>query len=198
MSRMSRKSRSSSYLPFRSKLEVNMATELVDNNIKFGYEVDKLPYYTAVRGGKCAACGSDKGILKKRYYVPDFTVGALILETKGRLTSAERTKFIALNEAYPNRIVLVFQRNNPLKRGGGKLYLDWAKEHGIKAVVGVALPLSLTDELLEESVKQKQSPPAKLVATYKTKASGPTMAGTKVESKRPLAKGKTSGKTKKA
>jgi hypothetical protein len=193
MSRMSRKSRSKNYAPYRSKLEFDMATFLNDRGIPFKYEADKLVYYTSVRGGKCGVCGSVKGVLKKRYYVPDFTVGARILETKGRLTSAERTKFIALNEAYPGKIVLVFQRNNPIRKGSSTTYTDWAAEEGIRSVVTPVLPPTLVDELLKETGMPTAYRPPKMAATYKTKKSGPVMAGTKAK-----AKGKASGKAKKA
>jgi len=135
---------------YRSKLEEKMAAFLNKRKIKFKYEDGKIPYYVNVRGGKCGACGSVKGILKKRYYVPDFKVGAIVLETKGRLTSAERTKFIAITEVYPS-LVLVFQRDNAIRKGRTTTYSEWANENGILNHVGTDLPPKLVAKLKAEA-----------------------------------------------
>lgn len=136
---------------YRSKLEQKMADFLKKKKIAFKYEDGKYPYYVSVRGGKCGVCGSVKGILKKRYYVPDFTVGAIVLETKGRLTSAERTKFLAIEQAYRHMVVLVFQRDNYIRKGSTTTYSEWAKDNGIRCHVGVELPKSLVAELKKEA-----------------------------------------------
>ena len=134
---------------YRSKLEEKFAAFLTGKKIPFKYEDGKITYYVKVRGGACNDCGS-KEVLKKRYYVPDFRVGAIVLETKGRLTSAERTKFIALQSVHPN-MVLIFQRDNPIRKGSVTKYSDWAKEQGIQYHVGVDLPKELVAKLRKEA-----------------------------------------------
>lgn len=171
---------------YRSKFEQQFAAYLTMNGIKFKYESGKIKYFVRVRGGECPSCGA-KDVIKHRYYVPDFRVGAHILETKGRLTSAERTKFIAISKVEPN-LHLVFQRDNPIRKGSGTKYSDWCKANRIKYNVGVELPIGFlarledTRKYKEPSVKAKQTPTAKgYVVSTRTKKSGPTMAGTKVK-----------------
>lgn len=171
---------------YRSKFETKFAAFLTANGIKFKYESGKIKFAVRVRGGECPSCGA-KDVIKHRYYVPDFRVGAHILETKGRLTSAERTKFIAIRKVEPN-ISLVFQRDNPIRRGSSVKYTDWCRDNGITCYVGPSLPPSVVSALRgqrkykEPSVKAKQTPTAKgYVVSTRTKKSGPTMAGTKVK-----------------
>ncbi len=174
---------------FRSKLEEKFAAYLTSHGIKFKYEQGKIKYLVKVRSGQCATCGG-KDVLKHRLYLPDFRAGSYVLETKGRLTSAERTKFAAIALIEPN-LCLVFQRDNPIRKGSAVKYSDWAKDHGIAYYVGVGLPPGILSALKavrkyrEGPMKQKQS--TKVVSTYRHKKSGPVMSGTKA---------KANGKTK--
>lgn len=168
---------------YRSKFEAKFAAYLTSLGIKFKYESGKIKFQVRVRGGECPSCGSHD-VVKHRYYVPDFRVGPHILETKGRLTSAERTKFLAVNKVAPN-VRLVFQRDNPIKKGSSIKYSDWCNTNGIKYAVSFPLPPSVIDELTrkykEPSVKKpEQKFTAKgFVTSYRHKKAGPSMAGTK-------------------
>ncbi len=166
---------------YRSKLEEKFAAFLKANGIKFKYEHGKIKYLVKVRSGQCATCGG-KDVLKHRHYLPDFRAGEYVLETKGRLTSAERTKFAAIAAGTAN-LVLVFQRDNPIRKGSTVKYSDWARDHGIKFHVGVGLP---ADVLTALTVNKKYKEPAKspkVTTTYRHKKSGPPMAGTVKEKK---------------
>lgn len=139
---------------YRSKLEQQMGAFLDKRKIPFKYEDGKLPYFVRVQGGRCTVCKSPVTV-KQRYYVPDFKVGAIVLETKGRLTSAERTKFIALNAAYPGTVVLVFQRDNFIRKGSKTTYSEWAKDQGIEAYVGVGnWPPKFMNRLRKEAKRE--------------------------------------------
>lgn len=167
---------------YRSKFEAKFADYLTKEGIKFRYEHGKIKYNVRVRGGECPSCGA-KDVIKHRYYVPDFRVGPTVFETKGRLTSAERTKFLAIVKVHPD-LVLVFQRDNPIRKGSCVKYSDWCKLWGIQHCVGIPLPPSMHSALHSAARKykepgvKKQQPP-KVAVTYRHKKSGATMAGTK-------------------
>lgn len=67
-------------------------------------------------------------------YTPDFVLeDGRILEIKGRLTSADRKKLLAVLETNPTvSILLVFQRpNNPIYKGSSTTCAEWATKNGI-------------------------------------------------------------------
>lgn len=179
---------------YRSKLEEKFAAFLKANGIKFKYEHGKIKYHVKVRSGQCATCGG-KDVLKHRYYLPDFRAGSYVLETKGRLTSAERTKFAAIALVEPS-LCLIFQRDNAIRKGSAVKYSDWAKEHGIAYHVGVGLPPGILSALTavrkykgESMNKPKWANKAasqtafRLHMAARRKVSGPPMAGTVKEKK---------------
>ena len=66
-------------------------------------------------------------------YLPDIVIdNGVVVEIKGRLTSADRRKMLAVKKAHPNTdIRFVFMRpNNPLYKGSKTTYAAWAESHG--------------------------------------------------------------------
>lgn len=124
--------------PYRSKLEVLTAALLNSAKIKFKYETLTLHFVGPVQGGICSKCGDGKGVGKKRRYLADFhLVGddrvRCVVEAKGRLTSAERTKFLAIRKSNPDyTIYFVFGSDNKLNKHKEKRYSDWCNEHGFE------------------------------------------------------------------
>ena len=139
--------KSSKHGGYRSGFELALSKVLKANGIKFKYEPDVLPYYQPVRGGKCNHC-HHKDVVKRRAYTPDFKVGLLYLEAKGKLTSAERTKFKAVKDNHPSLdIRFVFMRDNKIRKGSTVTYMDWAKQEGFPCCVGPNLPKEWIEEL---------------------------------------------------
>lgn len=91
--------------------------------IRFKYESDKIPYTI------------------QRNYIPDFKIGSIYIEAKGRFTSADRTKMKLVKEQNPHLdIRLWFQRDNWLTSKKKSRYSDWARKNGFKYHVGDTLP----------------------------------------------------------
>lgn len=109
---------------FRSKFERRAAERLKKLGIPFRYEQkrDFIDYEVPAR---------------LAIYKPDFVIpGGPILETKGRLTVADRKKHLLLKEQFPELdLRFVFQRgSNPIRKGSKTSYLDWCERHGIPAI----------------------------------------------------------------
>jgi Phage endonuclease I len=123
---------------FRSLFEKHVADWMYDRKIIYGYETIRLPYFLRERNKVvCPNCGPVFGH-SCHIYKPDFDIpkSGAVIECKGKLTSVDRTKLLAIRKEYPElNLYLLFQRNNPVKKGGTKRYLDWAMEAGIPAAV---------------------------------------------------------------
>lgn len=92
-----------------------------------------MVYYLKKRGGYCRNCGS-KDVTEKHYYTPDFVLGnGVIIEAKGRFTSAQRTKMREVVAANPDKDVrMLFMKNNWITKKKKHKYSDWCEKNGIK------------------------------------------------------------------
>jgi hypothetical protein len=126
---------------YRSKYEANIAKDLKARRIKFEYETVKIPYYLSKKG-RCKFCSSGVVFVHK-VYTPDFIIGSLIIEAKGRFVSSDRTKMLAAKEANPNLdIRMLFMRDQWCTKKKRKRYSDWCNDHNIPFAFGTALPKS--------------------------------------------------------
>lgn len=126
---------------YRSKYEANIAKDLKARRIKFEYETIKIPYYLSKKG-RCKFCSSGVVFVHK-VYTPDFIIGSIILEAKGRFISSDRTKMLAAKEANPNLdIRMLFMRDQWCTKKKRKRYSDWCNDHNIPFAFGTALPKS--------------------------------------------------------
>ena len=126
---------------YRSKYEANIAKDLKTRRIKFEYETVKIPYYLSKKG-RCKFCSSGVVFVHK-VYTPDFIIGSLIIEAKGRFVSSDRTKMLAAKEANPNLdIRMLFMRDQWCTKKKRKRYSDWCNDHNIPFAFGTALPKS--------------------------------------------------------
>jgi len=126
---------------YRSKYEANIAKDLKARRIKFEYETIKIPYYLSKKG-RCKFCSSGVVFVHK-VYTPDFIIGSIILEAKGRFISSDRTKMLAAKEANPNLdIRMLFMRDQWCTKKKRKKYSDWCNDHNIKFAFGTSVPLS--------------------------------------------------------
>ena len=124
---------------YRSGFEANIAKDLKARRIKFEYETIKIPYYLRKRG-RCKFCSSSVVFIHKTY-TPDFTIGSIIVEAKGRFTSVDRTKMAQVVKENPSLdIRMLFMRDQWITKRKKKRYSDWCNDHGIKFAFGTSLP----------------------------------------------------------
>jgi len=132
---MSRKKNKSQFKPLRSGLEREIRDQLEKAGIKFEYEPEKIEYRRQVIRGICK-CGNER-VYQRRYYIPDFVLeNGIRLECKGRLTSQDRAKLVAVKQQHPTiDLRIVFGANNKLNKNSQKRYMAWAAENGIRASI---------------------------------------------------------------
>lgn len=71
--------------------------------------------------------------LKQRTYTPDVVIGNTIIEYKGIFSVQDRDKMKWVRDCNPDwEYVLVFQRNNPIRKGSKTRYSDWCEKNGFK------------------------------------------------------------------
>lgn len=103
---------------YRSKLEERVADQLTRSGLEYSYESLKIPYVIPARNAK---------------YTPDFIVGDVVIEAKGRFrTAADRQKLILVKQQHPELdLRLVFQNANlPIYKGSNTTYRQWAESNG--------------------------------------------------------------------
>lgn len=142
---------------YRSGLEETVAQTLKEKGVIFQYEPIKLTFHRTVTKGLCPKCGSTK-VVRRATYTPDFVLdNGRIIEVKGRLTSTERTKLLAVRASNPERsLVLYFGSDNKLKKNGTKRYSDWCADHGFDFSVGT-IPRRWLGKLRSENQSGGQS-----------------------------------------
>ena len=101
---------------FRSGFELEFAHYLNKNSIKYEYERDKLEY-----------------IVDPKTYCPDFYLSEydFYIETKGRLTSADRVKHLYIKKQRPDvdiRFIFINSRKK-LYKGSPTTYAKWCDRH---------------------------------------------------------------------
>ena len=104
---------------FRSGLERVVAEQLRKAGVKFQYETLAIPFEKPVRPSK---------------YIPDFILpNGVIVETKGYMTSADRTKHRLIKEQHGDRYDVRFVFSNSKTKIGKKsttTYADWCRKFG--------------------------------------------------------------------
>jgi|TARA_R110002124_G_scaffold281720_1_gene456331 hypothetical protein len=104
---------------FRSGLEKRTADFLNKRKVKFQYEEVKLKWQD----------------LRMRTYTPDFVLSnGIIIETKGRFISSDRTKHLFV-KAQHSELDIRFVFSNPrakLYKGAKSSYGDWCDKHGFQ------------------------------------------------------------------
>ena len=101
---------------FRSGLELTISDKLKSDKVKFKYEAIKIEWQD----------------IAYRIYTPDFILNnGIIIEVKGRFTTADRMKHLAIRKQYPNLdIRFVFENSNAKIRKGSKTsYAKWCIRH---------------------------------------------------------------------
>lgn len=109
-------------LGYRSGLEEKISEQLNTLKVTFSYETEKITYTQPE---------------KKRSYKPDFITikkdgTKLYIETKGRLTAADRKKHEWVKDQNPNLdIRFVFTNSNTkIAKNSKTTYADWCNKNG--------------------------------------------------------------------
>jgi hypothetical protein len=124
--------------------ECDVAAYLSEHNVSFKYEPEKIAFLKELRNGECQDCGSTHvGVLAN--YLPDFVLAnGIYIEAKGRFTSKDRTKTLAIlasnNELTRENYRMLFMQNKHTTVTKKETYLDWCDRHEIIAAVGPSVP----------------------------------------------------------
>lgn len=120
--RFKSKKQASLVLGYRSGLEEKISGQLSDLEVNFSYETERIYFVQPA---------------KKRSYKPDFITSKkdgtkLYIETKGRLTAADRKKHELVKEQNPLLdIRFVFTNSNTkIAKNSKTTYADWCNKHG--------------------------------------------------------------------
>jgi hypothetical protein len=67
-----------------------------------------------------------------QHYTPDFKVGNLYIEVKGKATMETRRKMLAVKRCNPDKhlVILFLKGNNKIRRGSKTTYIDWFRRQG--------------------------------------------------------------------
>jgi hypothetical protein len=104
----------------RSKLEIQIAELLNENEVTWAYEVTTIPYVVPASNHK---------------YTVDFTVqNGILIEGKGYLSDyAERNKYVLLKQQHPDLdLRFVFANPNKLCGGTKMPHWKWAEKYGFR------------------------------------------------------------------
>ena len=102
---------------YRSGLEERVSEELDKSGVKYEYETQKIKYR----------------VEEDRTYTPDFILpNGIIVETKGRFTTADRKKHLLIKKQHPELdIRFVFQNSRAkLYKGAKSTYAQWCDKQG--------------------------------------------------------------------
>lgn len=104
-------------MKFRSNFEADFARILDKKGIDFFYECDKIPYQPRER------------VYNPDFFLPDYCI---YVETKGRLTQADRVKHLLIKEQQPDYdIRFVFMNaDKKLYKGSNTTYASWCDKNG--------------------------------------------------------------------
>lgn len=118
---------------YASGLEEQVAAQLDEAGQEFEYESLCFTYTEPLRKNlaECGDCGS-RNLIRTGRYTPDFVLpNGYIIETKGRWTAQDRRKMVAVRDEYTDyTFVMLFQRDNKLKKNAKSYYSDWCNANG--------------------------------------------------------------------
>lgn len=103
--------------------------------MKYEYEAKAFPITLDV-AGYCRECGS-RSVARKSRYTPDFFFRVWVVEAKGKFTSRDRKRVLALLAANPGlKFAMLFMRDNYLTTKHKQRYSEWCEKHEIPWSVG--------------------------------------------------------------
>ena len=104
---------------FKSKLEEKVWARLKTTYPSVKYEPDKIPFIQPA---------------KDRNYIPDFKIGNVYIEAKGKLDLATRQKMLWFRDSNPDiRVIFLFQNpDNKLTKRSKTTYWEWAEANNFE------------------------------------------------------------------
>lgn len=116
---------------YRSGFEKDLARDLEQRGIEFKYEHNTYRYWLKKPRSRCEACGAN-AVIEEHNYTPDFFIGDLIIEAKGKFSARNRRTILAMKEQHPELdIRMVFMADNWLTKKHLSRYSDWCKKYGV-------------------------------------------------------------------
>ena len=113
----------------RSGFEGRIKKKLEDSKVPFEYETEKFKYTV------------------EKTYTPDFIIllkrgKKRYVEAKGLFKSEDRKKMQIIKQMYPDiDLRILFQRDQPIRKGSNTLYSMWAEKSGFIWAVGDEVPI---------------------------------------------------------
>jgi hypothetical protein len=91
--------------------------------------------------------------MRSGWYTPDFFLASgIIIEAKGRFTAADRRKMLAVKRDHPElQLVLLFMRNNKIRKNSQTKYSDWCEANGFDYAIGTLKEEWLSGETKDDS-----------------------------------------------
>ena len=123
----------------RSGFEQKIKKDLEGRGIKYGYETVRLSYTKR----SCPHCAK---VVDTGTYTPDFNIERpsgidLIVEGKGYFDVADRSKMLLVKRDNPGKdIRLLFQRDQPIRKGSKTSYSSWSIKNGFPFAIGTSIP----------------------------------------------------------
>jgi hypothetical protein len=123
----------------RSGFEEKIKKDLEGRGIAFEYEKHTLSYVKR----HCPHCLK---VVDTGTYTPDFVIQRvagvrLVVEGKGHFDSEDRTKMLLVKKNNPLcDLRMLFQRDQPIRKGSKTLYSTWAAKHGFPYAIGISIP----------------------------------------------------------
>jgi len=138
----SRKRREAKAHGYKSGFELTTARQLEAAGVAYEYEpVGKKIKFTP----------------PDRTYCPDFVIGDVIVETKGRFTGEDRAKHLLIKAQHLDKEVrFVFLYDNKLSKTSNTRYSDWATKHGFKYAL-TAIPDEWIDEFKAAAARKSKA-----------------------------------------
>jgi len=104
---------------FKSKLEEKVWARLKTQYPSVKYEPDKIAFIQPA---------------KERNYIPDFKIGNIYIEAKGKLDLATRQKMLWFRECNPDvRVIILFQNpDNKIRKTSKTTYAMWAEDNNFE------------------------------------------------------------------
>jgi hypothetical protein len=115
----------------RSGLEDKVKNSLIEKNIPFTYESEKIKFVQPA---------------VSRTYTPDFVFvkkdgSIMFVETKGRWTVEDRKKIALVKDQHPTMdLRMLFQSNNKIRKGSKTTYGDVCDKMNLVWAVGTSVP----------------------------------------------------------
>lgn len=123
-------------MKYASRFEEYFAKALQEAGVKYQYEPESLqiwvPQSTAFICDEC----DGSTIAKESWYLPDFVVRNIILETKGKWDAPNRKKMLCVKEQWPElRVIMMFMADNYLTKNKKRNYSSWCESKDLEYVV---------------------------------------------------------------